>query len=172
MTAQGKKHQGPSDGYVEKLVTVNRTAKVVKGGRVFSFKAGVVVGDPDKHMIGFSYGDAHEVPVAIKKAMEGARRSMRNVELNGDTLWYPIIGRFGSTKVIMLPASEGTGVIAGGTMRAIFEVLGVKNVLSKIVGSTNPINVIRATINGLTRMQSPEMIADRRGKTVEEIWDK
>ena len=158
--------------YVEKVVTLNRVSKVVKGGRIFSFAALGVVGDPVQHRVGFCYDGAREVPTGIKKAMEGARRDMINIELNGDTLWYPTIGYHGATKVIMRPASEGTGVIAGGAMRAVFEVLGVKNVLAKCIGSTNPINVVRATISGLMNMKSPEMIAEKRGKSVRDVWDR
>lgn len=157
-----------SDGLLEKLVAVNRNAKVVKGGRIFSFAALVVVGD-GKGKIGFGLGKAREVPVAIQKAMETARRNMQKVALNGQTLYYEIIAKHGATKVFMKPAAEGTGIIAGGAMRAVFEVLGVHNVLAKCFGSTNPINVIRATINGLVNMSSPEDIATKRGKKVDEI---
>lgn len=157
-----------NDDLIEKLVAVNRVAKVVKGGRIFSFSALTVVGD-GKGKIGFGYGKAREVPVAIQKAMEAARKNMKKVDLDGDTLYYPITARHGAAKVYMQPASEGTGIIAGGAMRAVFEVVGVKNVLAKTIGSSNPINVTRATLNGLWDMASPDSVATKRGKTVEEI---
>jgi small subunit ribosomal protein S5 len=157
-----------SDGLLEKLVTVNRVAKVVKGGRQFGFTALTVVGDGNGR-VGFGYGKAREVPLAIQKAMEKARRDMQTVTLQGGTLQYPITARHGAAKVYMQPASEGTGIIAGGSMRAVFEVVGVKDVLAKIIGSQNPVNVVRATIRGLTEMTSPESVASKRGKTVEEI---
>jgi len=157
-----------SDGLLEKLVTVNRVAKVVKGGRQFGFTALTVVGDGNGR-VGFGYGKAREVPLAIQKAMEKARRDMQTVILQGGTLQYPITARHGAAKVYMQPASEGTGIIAGGSMRAVFEVVGVKDVLAKIIGSQNPVNVVRATIRGLTEMASPESVASKRGKSVEEI---
>ncbi len=156
------------EGLVEKLVQVNRVAKVVQGGRVFGFTALTVVGDGNGR-VGIGRGKAREVPLAIQKAMEAARRNMVDVELNGSTLWYPVTARHGASKVYMQPASEGTGVIAGGTMRALLEAAGVHNVLAKCYGSTNPVNVIQATFKGLANMRSPEMVAARRGKTVEEI---
>ena len=156
------------DGLKEKLVTVNRVAKVVKGGRQFGFTALTVVGD-GKGRVGLGYGKAREVPVAIQKAMEKARKDMVTISLNGTTLWHPIKGIHGAAKVHMQPASEGTGVIAGGPMRAVFEVLGVQDVLAKCIGSRNPINVVRATIKGLQKMQYPERIAAKRGKSIEEI---
>ena len=152
----------------ESLVQVNRVSKVVKGGRIFSFTALTVVGD-GAGRVGFGRGKAREVPAAIQKAMEAARRNMITVELDGTTLQYAIKARHGASKVYMQPASEGTGVIAGGAMRAVFEMAGVHNVLAKCYGSTNPVNVVRATFNGLKAMNSPEEIADKRGKTVEEI---
>jgi small subunit ribosomal protein S5 len=152
----------------ERLVQVNRVAKVVKGGRVFGFTALTVVGD-GKGKVGFGRGKAREVPAAIQKAMEAARRNMISFELDGTTIQYPIKSNHGASKVYMQPASEGTGVIAGGAMRAVLEIAGVHNVLAKCYGSTNPVNVVRATINGLKAMQSPEDIAAKRGKTVEEI---
>jgi len=156
------------DDLLEKLVDVNRVAKVVKGGRQFGFTALTVVGD-GKGMVGMGRGKAREVPVAIQKAMEEARRNMRKISLNGGTLQYPLNGRHGAAKVFMKPASSGTGIIAGGPMRAVFEVVGVHDVLAKSNGTTNPINVVRATLQGLTAMQSPEDVAARRGKAVEEI---
>jgi len=155
---------------IEKLVAVNRVAKVVKGGRQFGFSALVVVGDGDGK-VGFGMGKAKEVPIAIQKAMETARRNMQQIRLANGTLQYPIIGKHGAAKVYMQPASEGTGIIAGGAMRAIFEAVGVHNVLAKCIGSNNPINVVRATMNGLVRMDSPEDVAAKRGKSVEEITE-
>lgn len=156
------------EGLVEKLVEVNRVSKVVKGGRQFGFTALTVVGDANGR-VGFGRGRAKEVPVAIEKAMEAARRNMVDVELNGDTLWYPITRRHGASTIFMRPASEGTGVIAGDSMRAVLEAAGVRNVLAKCYGSTTAVNVVRATFNALTTMQSPDAIAARRGKTVEEL---
>jgi small subunit ribosomal protein S5 len=157
------------EGLMEKLVQVNRVAKVVKGGRIFGFTALSVVGDGEGK-IGFGRGKAREVPLAIQKAMESARRNMIEVELDGTTLWYPIKDRHGASTVYMQPASEGTGVIAGGAMRALLEVAGVQNVLAKCYGSTNPVNVVRATFKALSRMKSPQQIADKRRKTVEEVY--
>lgn len=154
----------------EKLVQVNRVAKVVKGGRIFGFTALTVVGD-GKGKVGFGRGKAREVPVAIQKAMDSARKNMINVPLNGTTLQYPINARHGSANVYMQPASDGTGIIAGGAMRAVLEVAGVQNVLAKCYGSTNPVNVVRATFEGLKAMQAPEDIAAKRGKTVEDILE-
>jgi small subunit ribosomal protein S5 len=152
----------------EKLVTVNRVAKVVKGGRQFRFGAVTVVGDGNGR-VGLGLGKSREVPLAIQKAMEDARRNMISVPLNEGTLQYPVVAEFGAAKVYMQPASEGTGIIAGGPMRAVFEVVGIHNVLAKSNGSTNPINVIRATIKGLQSMCSPEYIAAKRGKSVKEV---
>lgn len=160
-----------SDGFIDKLVNVRRTAKVVKGGRVFGFSALVVAGD-GQGKIGLGQGKAKEVPVAIQKATEAARRSMVQVHLNGNTLYHEIRSRHGASKVLLLPASEGTGVIAGGAMRAVFEVMGVKNILAKNVGSTNPVNVVRATIKGLTDMLTPELAALKRGKSVNDLVGK
>jgi len=152
----------------EKLVQVNRVAKVVKGGRIFGFTALTVVGD-GKGKVGFGRGKAREVPTAIQKAMESAKRNMITVQLDGDTLQYPVKARHGASKVYMQPASQGTGIIAGGAMRAVLEIVGVHNVLAKCYGSTNPVNVVRATVNGLREMRSPEQVAAKRGKSVEEI---
>jgi small subunit ribosomal protein S5 len=157
-----------SDGLQEKLVAVSRNAKVVQGGRIFSFAAITVVGDGNGR-IGIGRGKAREVPVAIQKALESARKNMTSVVLKEGTLYSQIIGRHGATRVFMKPASEGTGIIAGGAMRAVFEVLGVKNVLAKIIGSTNPINVVRATLNALKQLSTPEYIAAKRGKPIDEI---
>jgi len=158
------------EGLVEKLVQVNRVAKVVKGGRIFGFTALTVVGDGNGR-VGFGRGKAREVPVAIQKAMESARRNMVDVQLNGSTIWYPVTARHGASKVYMQPASEGTGIIAGGAMRAVFEVVGVRDVLAKCIGTNNPINVVRATMEGLASMSSPETVAAKRGKKVEEILE-
>jgi small subunit ribosomal protein S5 len=157
-----------TDELLEKLVAVNRVAKVVKGGRIFSFTALTVVGD-GKGQIGFGYGKAREVPTAIQKAMDSARKNMQRVPLQGATLYYPVTAQHGAAKVYMQPASEGTGIIAGGAMRAVFEVLGIRDILAKTIGNSNPINVVRATIKGLTNMSDPVTIAAKRGKTVEEI---
>ncbi len=157
-----------NDDLLEKLVSVNRVAKVVKGGRIFSFTALTVVGD-GKGSAGFGYGKAREVPLAIAKAMENARKNLHKISLKGTTLQYAIVAEHGAAKVFMQPASEGTGVIAGGAMRAVFDVLGVRDVLAKTIGSSNHKNVVRAMFNGLTTMASPESIAEKRGKTVEEI---
>jgi small subunit ribosomal protein S5 len=157
-----------SDGYQEKLVSVTRNAKVVKGGRIFGFSALVVVGDGNGR-IGIGRGKAREVPAAIQKAMESARRNLVHVELNGTTLFHPVVASHGASKIIMQPASNGTGVIAGGAMRAILELAGIQNVLAKCIGSTNPVNVVRATLKGLMSMTSPETIALKRGKTIEYI---
>jgi len=159
-----------TDELLEKLVTVNRVAKVVKGGRVFGFTALTVVGDGNGK-VGFGTGKAREVPIAIQKAMDTARKNMKTVNLNGDTLQYPIVGKHGSARVYMQPASEGTGIIAGGAMRAVFEVVGIHNVLAKVIGTNNPANVVRATLNGLTSMADPESVAAKRGKTVQEILE-
>ena len=156
------------DDFLEKLVAINRVAKVVKGGRQFGFTALTVVGD-GKGKVGLGRGKAREVPAAIQKAMENARRSMVDVSLKGNTLQYAITARHGAAKVFMQPASEGTGIIAGGPMRAVFEVVGVRDVLAKCIGSPNAINVVRATVKGLADMVSPEQIASKRGMTVEEI---
>ena len=152
----------------EKLITVNRVSKTVKGGKQFTFTALTVVGD-GAGRVGFGYGKAREVPAAIAKAMEQAKRSMVAVPLKGTTLQHEIWGTHGATRVFMRPASDGTGVIAGGAMRAVFEVAGVQNVLAKSLGSRNPINMVRATLNALTKMNQPSEIAAKRGKTIAEI---
>jgi small subunit ribosomal protein S5 len=156
------------DELVEKLVAVNRTAKVVKGGRQFGFTALTVVGD-GAGRVGYGFGKAREVPVAISKAMTQARKSMVNVALRNDSLYYAVKGAHGATRVYMQPASEGTGVIAGGGMRAVLECAGVRNVLAKSYGSRNPINVVRATVNALAKIRSPDEIAAKRGKSLDEI---
>ncbi|HEX4939223.1 MAG TPA: 30S ribosomal protein S5 [Candidatus Kapabacteria bacterium] len=162
------KVEDKNEGFQEKLVQVNRVAKVVKGGRIFAFTALTVVGD-GAGKVGFGSGKAREVPVAIQKALEAARRNMIKVDLNGTTLQHAINAQHGASRVYMQPASDGTGIIAGGAMRAVLEVAGVQNVLAKCYGSTNPMNVVRATVKGLASMKSAEDVAAKRGKTVEEI---
>ncbi|TRX53116.1 30S ribosomal protein S5 [Thalassomonas sp. M1454] len=154
--------------FAEKLIAVNRVSKVVKGGRIFSFTALTVVGDGNGR-VGFGYGKAREVPAAIQKAMEKARRNIVNIDLKGTTLQHSVNGKHSGSKVYMQPASDGTGIIAGGAMRAVLEVAGVQNVLSKVYGSTNPINVVRATIGALANMKSPETVAAKRGLNVSDI---
>lgn len=156
------------DPYVEKLVAVDRHSKTVKGGKQFSFNAVTVVGD-GKGRVGMGRGKAKEVPVAIQKSLENARKNMRQVVLKGDTLHHEVTAKHGATRVFMKPASDGTGIIAGGAMRAVFEVSGVKNVLAKIGGSSNPVNVVRATLRALESITTPEFIASKRGKSVDDI---
>ena len=159
---------GQGGDFKEKLVTVKRVTKVVKGGKQMAFAALTVVGD-GAGRVGFGYGKAREVPNAISKAMEQARKNMVTIPLRGLTLQHEIWGIHGATRVFMRPASDGTGVIAGGAMRAVFEVGGVQNVLAKSFGSRNPINVVRATLDGLRRMNIPSDIAAKRGKTLAEL---
>jgi len=166
--ARVERKDQPADEFTEKLVAVNRTAKVVKGGRQFGFTALTVVGDGGGR-VGFGFGKAREVPVAISKAMAQARKNLVHVSLKKGTLFYAVRGAHGATRVLMQPASDGTGVIAGGAMRAVLECVGVRNVLAKSYGSRNPINVVRATIEALAAVRSPDDIAAKRGKTVEEI---
>lgn len=168
MAKQNSRDNDPNEGLMEKLVQVNRVAKTVKGGRIFSFTALTVVGDGNGR-VGFGRGKAREVPLAIQKAMEAARRNMIQVDLKDNSLQYAIRAHHGASKVYMQPASEGTGIIAGGAMRAVLELAGVQNVLAKCYGSTNPVNVVRATFAGLKAMRAPETIAAKRGKTVEQI---
>lgn len=156
------------DGMREKMIAVNRVSKVVKGGRTMSFAALSVVGDGDGR-IGMGKGKAREVPVAVQKAMEQARRDMIKIALKDGTLHHAVVGQHGASKVLISPAAEGTGVIAGGPMRAIFEVMGVRNVVAKSLGSSNPYNMVRATLNGLRACSTPSEIAAKRGKKVEEI---
>ena len=160
--------QNQTDGLREKMINVNRVTKVVKGGRIMSFAALAVVGDGDG-AVGMGKGKAREVPLAVQKAMEEAKRGMVKVALNNGTLHHSVIGRHGAAKVLIQPASEGTGIIAGGAMRAIFEVMGITDVTAKCIGSANAYNVVRATLNGLASTNSPATIAAKRGKTVEEI---
>lgn len=156
------------DNLQEKLINIRRVAKVVKGGRQFGFSALTVVGD-GAGRVGMGTGKAREVPAAVAKAMENARRNLVRVELKGPTLYHGVVVRHGASKVVMKPASVGTGIIAGGAMRAVFEVAGVQDVLAKCVGSRNPVNVVRATLKGLTSVHSPTAIAAKRGKKVEDI---
>ena len=157
-----------NEDLLEKLVHVNRVAKVVKGGRQFGFTALTVVGDGNGK-VGFGYGKAKEVPIAIQKSMEKARRDMVTISLKEGTLWHPVKAKHSGSRIYMQPASEGTGVIAGGAMRAVLETVGVRDVLAKSVGSNTPVNLVRATIKGLVAMHNPESIAAKRGKTVDEI---
>ncbi|MEK9653848.1 MAG: 30S ribosomal protein S5 [Betaproteobacteria bacterium] len=168
MARAQKQAEDRGDNLREKMVSVNRVTKVVKGGRILGFAALTVVGDGDGG-IGMGKGKAKEVPVAIQKAMEEARKKLFKVSLKGGTLQHSVVGIHGAAKVFMQPASEGTGIIAGGPMRAIFEVMGVTNILAKCIGSTNPYNVVRATLNGLAAMNSPAEIALKRGKSIEDI---
>ena len=156
------------DGMREKMVAINRVTKVVKGGRILGFAALTVVGDGDGG-VGMGKGKAREVPVAVQKAMDEARRKLVKISLKNGTLHHAVTGHHGAATVLMQPASEGTGIIAGGPMRAVFEVMGMTNVLAKCFGSTNPYNVVRATLNGLQAMNTPAEIAAKRGKKVEEI---
>ncbi|MDY0020985.1 30S ribosomal protein S5 [Arenimonas caeni] len=165
---RNRNREESDDGFIEKLVAVNRVSKTVKGGRQFTFTALTVVGD-GAGKVGFGYGKAREVPVAIQKSMEYARKAMVSVDLDNGTLFHPVKANHGAARVYMQPASEGTGVIAGGAMRAVLEAVGVKNVLAKAVGSRNPINLVRATVKGLAATQSPARIAAKRGKKIEEI---
>jgi small subunit ribosomal protein S5 len=167
---QAKTPQGEErdDGMREKMIAVNRVTKVVKGGRIMGFAALAVVGDGDGR-IGMGKGKSKEVPVAVQKAMEEARRKMIKVSLKNGTLQHTVTGKHGASSVMISPAKDGTGVIAGGPMRAIFEVMGVTNVVAKSNGSTNPYNMVRATLDGLSKMNTPSEIAAKRGKSVEEI---
>lgn len=156
------------DNLQEKLINIRRVAKVVKGGRQFGFSALTVVGD-GAGRVGIGSGKAREVPAAVAKAMESARRNMVKVDLKGPTLHHAVVARHGASKVVMRPASVGTGIIAGGAMRALFEVVGVHDVLAKCIGSRNPVNVVRATLNGLKAVHTPAQVAAKRGKTVKEV---
>jgi small subunit ribosomal protein S5 len=156
------------DGLREKMISVNRVTKVVKGGRILGFAALTVVGDGDGR-IGMGKGKSREVPVAVQKAMDEARRKMLKVSLKNGSFHHTVVGRHGASKVMIAPAQKGTGIIAGGPMRAIFEVLGVTDVVAKSFGSTNPYNMVRATLDGLRRMQTPAEIANKRGLSLEQI---
>jgi small subunit ribosomal protein S5 len=157
------------DGLKEKMIAVNRVTKVVKGGRILGFAALTVVGDGDGR-IGMGKGKAREVPVAVQKAMEKARRGMERIPLKNGTVHHLVEGRHGASKVVLSPAADGTGVIAGGPMRAVFDVMGVRNIVAKSHGSTNPYNLVRATINALEQLRTPSEIAAKRGKSIEEIF--
>jgi small subunit ribosomal protein S5 len=152
----------------ERVVAINRVAKVVKGGRRFSFTALVVVGDEDR-IVGVGYGKANEVPLAIQKAVERAKKSLFEVPKHGNTITHQVIGRFGSGQVLLKPASEGTGVIAGGAVRAVLELAGIRDVLSKSLGTQNPINLVKATVAGLQSLRRPREVAELRGKTINEV---
>src|SRR3954466_14416816 len=152
----------------ERVVTINRVAKVVKGGRRFSFTALVVVGD-EQSIVGVGYGKANEVPLAIQKAVDRAKKSLFRVPKHGQTITHRVIGRYGSGQVLLKPASEGTGVIAGGGVRAVLELAGIRDVLSKSLGTQNPINLVKATIEGLQSLKRPEDVAELRGKTVAQV---
>src|SRR3954452_5121789 len=152
----------------ERVVTINRVAKVVKGGRRFSFTALVVVGD-EQSIVGVGYGKANEVPLAIQKAVDRAKKSLFRVPKHDNTITHKVVGRYGSGQVLLKPASEGTGVIAGGGVRAVLELAGIRDVLSKSLGSQNPINLVKATIEGLQSLKRPEDVAELRGKTVAEV---
>lgn len=158
-----------TDGIREKVVSVRRTAKVVSGGRVFGFSACVVVGSDG--MVGFAIGKAREVSAAIQKATEAARRNMISISLDGTTVHHKITATHGASKVLMMPAPDGTGIIAGSAMRAVFEVVGIENILAKSIGSCNPINVLRATVNGLQSQETAITMAEKRGKSVAEILE-
>jgi len=152
----------------ERVIEINRVAKVVKGGRRFSFTALVVIGD-EVDRVGLGYGKAREVPLAISKAVEDARKNLFTVPKHGQTITHEIVGRFDAARVVLRPASEGTGVIAGGGVRAVLELAGIRDVLSKSIGTTTPINMTRATVNGLRRLVRPEDVAQLRGKTIAEV---
>src|SRR5437868_15144142 len=166
---RGAQAEGNDDGLKEKMIAVNRVTKVVKGGRTLSFAALTVVGDGDGR-IGMGKGKAKEVPVAVQKAMESARRNMIKVQLKNGTVHHNVIGEHGASRVMLAPAPIGTGVIAGGPMRAVFEVMGVTDIVSKSHGSTNPYNMVRATFDALKHSTTPSQVAAKRGKSVEEIF--
>ena len=166
---QGKvQKEERDDGMIEKMIAVNRVTKVVKGGRIMGFAALAVVGDGDGR-ISMGKGKSKEVPVAVQKAMEECRRNLFKVNLKNGTLHHAVIGTHGAAKVLMRPAVEGTGIIAGGAMRAVFEAVGVRDVSAKSLGSSNPYNVVRATLNGLRALNAPSEIAAKRGKNIDEI---
>ena len=156
------------DGIREKMISVNRVTTVVKGGRILAFAALTVAGDGNGS-VGMGTGKSREVPASVSKAMERARKSMKKVPLNNGTIFHAVEGHHGASRVLLMPAAEGTGVIAGGPMRAVLDAVGVRNVLAKAYGSTNPYNMVRATLNALSNLHSPADIAAKRGKSVEEI---
>ena len=158
----------PSE-FTEKLVALNRVSKTVKGGRIFKFAALMVVGD-EKGRVGFGLGKAAEVPEAIRKGIEDAKKNMCTVTLSGTTIPHEVIGEFGAGRVLIQPAIEGTGVISGGSVRPLFELAGIKNVMSKSLGTTNAMNVIKAAADGLKQLESPEQTAERRGITVAQMF--
>ncbi len=166
---QGKGAEGPEDGLREKMIAVNRVTKVVKGGRILGFAALTVVGDGDGR-VGMGKGKSKEVPAAVQKAMEEARRNMLKVSLKNGTLHHKVMGRHGAANVMMAPAPKGTGIIAGGPMRAIFEVMGITDIVAKSHGSTNPYNMVRATLDALSNCSTPASVAAKRGKSVEELF--
>ncbi|GAB4398631.1 MAG: 30S ribosomal protein S5 [Rhodoferax sp.] len=165
---QGKA-EGPEDGLREKMISINRVTKVVKGGRILGFAALTVVGDGDG-AVGMGKGKSKEVPSAVQKAMEEARRNMQKIPLKGGTLHHKVVGRHGASSVMMSPAPKGTGVIAGGPMRAVFEVMGITDVVAKSHGSTNPYNMVRATLDALSKATTPAAVAAKRGKSIEELF--
>src|SRR5213596_1230451 len=152
----------------ERVVEINRVAKVVKGGRRFSFTALVVIGD-EVDRVGVGYGKAREVPLAISKAVDDAKKNLFTIPKHGTTITHEIVGKFGAARVMLRPASEGTGVIAGGGVRAVLELAGIRDILAKSLGTTNPINMAKATVNGLRRLRRPEDVAKSRGKTINEV---
>jgi small subunit ribosomal protein S5 len=165
---QGKA-EGPEDGLREKMIAINRVTKVVKGGRILGFAALTVVGDGDGR-VGMGKGKSKEVPAAVQKAMEEARRNMIKVALKDGTLQHRVTGHHGAANVIMMPAPKGTGIIAGGPMRAVFEVVGITDVVAKSHGSSNPYNMVRATLDALSLSTTPAEVAAKRGKSVEELF--
>jgi small subunit ribosomal protein S5 len=162
--------EGRDDGLREKMIQVNRVTKVVKGGRIMGFAALTVVGDGDGR-IGMGKGKAREVPLAVSKAMDEARRNMLKVSLRNGSVHHNVTGEHGASKVLLAPAPAGTGIIAGGPMRAVFEVMGVTDIVAKSLGSTNPYNLVRATFDALRKSTTPSQVAAKRGKTVEEIFN-
>src|SRR5664279_5353760 len=169
---QGRKPQQaekPDDGMREKMISINRVTKVVKGGRILGFAALTVVGDGDGR-VGMGKGKSKEVPAAVQKAMEEARRNMTKVSLKNGSIHHKVMGQHGAAAVMMAPAPKGTGIIAGGPMRAVFEVIGITDIVAKSHGSTNPYNMVRATLDALSHATTPSQVAAKRGKTVEELF--
>jgi small subunit ribosomal protein S5 len=161
--------QKPEDGLLEKMVTINRVTKVVKGGRILSFAALTVVGNGDGK-VGMGKGKAKEVPVAVQKAMSQARRNLQNTFLKDGTIYHTVMGKHGAASVMLNPAPKGAGIIAGGPMRAVFEMVGISDIVAKSHGSSNPYNMVRATLNALSNVTSPAQVAAKRGKSIEEIF--
>ncbi|MBQ8829501.1 MAG: 30S ribosomal protein S5 [Burkholderiaceae bacterium] len=166
--AKGAAAEEQDDGIREKMISVNRVTKVVKGGRILGFAALTVVGDGDGR-IGMGKGKSKEVPVSVQKAMDQARRNMEKIPLKNGTIFHAVEGHHGASRVMLMPAPEGTGVIAGGPMRAIFDVMGIRNIVAKSHGSSNPYNMVRATLNALENLRTPSEIAAKRGKAVEDL---